>query len=97
MSTPVGSRIGAILKATQTTVHLIGFGEYVGNEVPTAEAAGIGKIMHENSITSPKLVMDDGQIAWGCECWWGPEDQIRAKIEGLEVIPVNMTEARKGE
>ena len=23
--------------------------------------------------THPKIVLDDGQVVWGPECWWGPE------------------------
>jgi hypothetical protein len=23
--------------------------------------------------TNPKIVLDDGTIVWGAECWWGPE------------------------
>lgn len=94
MPREIGTRIGAILSGGSKTVQLIGFGVYAGDEVPPADTGGMGSMLHEAGITNPKLVMDDGQIAWGCECWWGPEDQIRKKIQGLEIIPVNMTAAR---
>lgn len=24
-------------------------------------------------VVIPKIVLDDGQVVWGAECWWGPE------------------------
>lgn len=23
--------------------------------------------------SNPKIILDDGEVVWGCECWWGPE------------------------
>jgi hypothetical protein len=38
---------------------------------------------------NPKLQLDNGQIAWGCETWWGPADTFiangYAKKYGVEV------------
>lgn len=31
--------------------------------------------------TNPKIVLDDGEIVWGAECWWGPEAAY-AKFRG---------------
>lgn len=94
MPTPIGLRIGAILKGDKTSVHLIGFGVYQGDEVPPKDTGGMGSMLHEVGCSNPKLIMDDGQVTWGCECWWGPEEQVRKRIEGLEIIPVNISEER---
>ena len=26
-----------------------------------------------STIEDPKIILDDGEVVWGCECWWGPE------------------------
>ena len=87
--TKKGERIGAVLKANSETVHLIGYGVYVGDETPP-EAVGGFNIGFPN----PKLQLDDGTVVWGCECWWGPEDKIRAMHEGKTVVQVDMAAER---
>lgn len=91
----IGSRVGAILRADQETVHLIGFGVYEGDHVPPKN---IYPILHLNGITNPKLVMDDGQVVWGCECWWGSEEKTRLIIGDRDIVVVDMaTERESGE
>lgn len=94
MSRQIGERIGALLSGDSKSVKLIGFGIYAGDEVPPADAGGMAEALNECGVTSPKLILDDGQIVWGCECWWDTESEIRRHMEGHEIIPVNMTEAR---
>jgi hypothetical protein len=38
--------------------------------------------------TNPKIVLDDGRVVWGQECWWGPEDRVRDSIKDREVVIV---------
>ena len=60
-----GDRIGAILKMDATTVHLIGYGTFVGNEIPDESLSGcIGEILREENIPNGKMIMDDGTIVW---------------------------------
>jgi hypothetical protein len=44
-----------------------------------------GKIQSKN----PKIELDSGETIWGCECWWGPEDEFKASGQaekyGVEV------------
>lgn len=87
----MSKRIYAVLDANQDSVRLIGFGEYVGDEVPTQEAAGpMAQAMAEMGIPNPKLVMDNGEVVWGCECWWGPEEKWSKMAEGKTIINVDM-------
>jgi hypothetical protein len=90
MSREIGHRVGAILSMNETHVRLIGYGTYQGEHTPPDDIGGfiIGR-------TNPKLVMDDGTVVWGCECWWGPEKKMRKRIAGLAVIPVNMADERQ--
>lgn len=89
MKRELGSRIGAIQSADQSEVLMFGYGTYQGDHVPPDDVMGpfatrIGLFAHKN----PKLVMDDGTVVWGCECWWGPEDQIAEAIAGRTVVIV---------
>lgn len=98
--TPVGSRVGAILSADQETVHLLGYGVYDGEQeapfgpmgAPLEEYHAVMRELYGADTPvppykNPRITLDDGRVVWGCECWWGPEEQIRAKIAGRKVAP----------
>lgn len=88
----IGSRIGAILKADKETVHLIGFGVYDGEQIPPKN---INPMLHAHGIQNPKLVMDDGQVVWGCECWWASEEETKTMIGDRNVVTVDMAAERE--
>lgn len=69
----VGHRIGAILEADETErmIRLIGFGRYDGDFIPPKHIGGFNL-----GWPNPRLTLDNGWVVWGCECWWGPKDQI---------------------
>lgn len=84
MATKVGDRVGAIRSATPDTVELFGYGVYDGD------------IEHpELGFPNPRITLDDGSIVWGCECWWGPEERVKALIGGRQVITVEVRESAK--
>lgn len=86
----VGERIGAIYKASEETVYVLGFGVYVGDEIPPKDGGWMAAACHEVGATNPKLVLDDGQIVWGCQCWWGPADRALAMIGNRKIEYVRM-------
>lgn len=109
----IGDRIYAMVDATNTEVRLLGFGAYVGDEVPPRpgpflsaiyggiktweeydainKADGIGGVPRPKN---PKLALDNGDVVWGMECWWGPEsDYERARGDRKEVA-VRISELR---
>jgi len=75
-------RVFAILDARPDTnvVRLLGFGEHVGDAVPDVDAGGVGPFLHDMGIRNPKIVLDDGTVVWGCECWWGPEEEFSVRF-----------------
>jgi len=77
-----GIRVGAIRDSDSKNVNLFGYGVYLGDEVPPNYVSPFGK--------NPKIQLDDGQIVWGYQCWWGPEDKIRQHIGDRHVtlVPV---------
>lgn len=89
MARKIGDRVGAMLSANNTQVHLIGYGTYQGDHIPPDDIGGFNI-----GLANPKLVMDDGTVVWGCECWWGSETAVRSKIGGREVVQVNLAQER---
>lgn len=97
-SVKIGDRVGCFLSVVHGTGLLLGYGTYVGNEVPPNEGhTSLTAYLSGERRANPKIVLDSGEVVWGCECWWGPEDEIKEECAKLQrVIPVTMTEARMG-
>ncbi len=77
-----GSRVGAIRNADKETVYLFGYGTYEGDEVPPVE---VGGFLTEIGIENPKIVLDNGKVVWGCQCWWGSEEKTKRVIGNRKV------------
>jgi len=94
----IGDRVGCFLSVVGRSALFLGWGTYVGDEVPPNE----GQSSMTPNLTglrraNPKLVLDSGDVVWGCECWWGPEAEIKAEYEKMEqVTTITMAEARLG-
>lgn len=87
----VGDRVGAILKADQKEVKLLGYGVYEGNFVPEEGAAGwMTEMLHKNGTPNPRVRLDDGRVVYGCQCWWGPEDKVKASLGDRTVTIVDL-------
>lgn len=103
MSTyPAGMRVGAILSGTAKRIEFLGYGVYEGDFVPESAGGFMGEDMQALGITNPRIKLDSGKTVWGCECWWGPEDSIKAEVErhkekGAEIVLVDIDEVRANE
>jgi hypothetical protein len=103
MSESQDERVGAILGANAETkiVKFLGYGTFQGCEVPSPDASGwMAESLRKHQRSNPKILLDSGKVVWGCECWWGPEDDIKAKIEryksqGFTIVEVDIDEIRK--
>lgn len=83
----IGDRIGAILSVNETSVSLFGYGVYVGEEVlPTG-------FLHDVGVPNPKLQLDNGNVVWGYQCWWGSEEKVKEIIGGRKIINATIDEA----
>ncbi|MEW6096234.1 MAG: hypothetical protein AB1567_06885 [bacterium] len=70
--TKVSDRVGCIWGTNENgDVEFLGYGTYVGDEVPIGSVGLFGEICQEQKILNPKIVLDSGKVVWGCECWWG--------------------------
>ena len=74
-STHSGSqRVIALLDAKDGIVRSFGAGVYAGNFPPPPEGGGFNF-----GQSNPRIDLDNGKTVWGCECWWGPEEKMKAK------------------
>lgn len=48
----------------------------------------------EHVARNPKIVLDNGDVVWGCECWWGPEERYEQMVAGRQVVERSMPELR---
>lgn len=84
-----GDRVGAILSGKGNTVKFLGYGVYVGDEIPPNTGPNsMTAWMEEDRVPNPKIQLDNGDVVWGCECWWGPEDRIRKKLEQYDQVDI---------
>ncbi len=70
----IGDRVGAILSSNSEVVNFLGYGKYDGD------------IDHPYlGFPNPRITLDNGDTVWGCECWWGPEGEIKKILAGRKV------------
>lgn len=87
-----GTRVTALFCVRKDTAEVIGSGVYEGNEIPPENIGG-----YNIGLPNPKIVLDSGIVIWGCECWWGPEEDVKKYIEKhqLQTVQVDILEERK--
>lgn len=74
-----GTRVIAVMNATETEVFSFGSGVYDG-DFPCP---------HFDGFDNPRITLDTGKVVWGCQCWWGSEEYMQQKfIGGREVVLV---------
>lgn len=69
-------RVGAVSSVKDGKAYLFGYGHYVGDR-PCPKLGG---------QWNPLIILDNGKKVWGCECWWGPEEDVKKEIEPFVVI-----------
>lgn len=69
MPTPVGGRVTAIRSANKDTIELLGHGVYEG-EHPHPDWG----------FPNPRIKLDNGEVVWGIECWWGDEAKMKERL-----------------
>lgn len=91
MNTP-GDRVGAIMSAILSekdkTCSFLGYGVYEGDFVPDEGVGGFGDIIREDGMTNPRLRLDNGDVVWGCECWWSSEDKIKKELTKYDKVNI---------
>lgn len=93
-----GERVYAIrdMDEATKTVHLYGYGVYEGDYLPEgAGDVGIPTLVKESGMDNPRIRLDNGKIVWGCECWWGAEQEFKQAAHRFTVVEVDIEQDRK--
>jgi hypothetical protein len=85
----IGGRVGAICGNKDGVIEVFGYGVYEGDHVPPEEAGGFNL-----GIPNPRIKLDNGDTVYGCECWWGPEEEIKKKLVGHQTRIVRIDDKR---
>ena len=88
----VGARVGAIMSADEKEVQFFGYGTYKGDVVPPEGILAMGVPM---KAPNPKIELDNGEVVWGCECWWGSEARVKESLGKRKIVDVKISEKRK--
>lgn len=93
----LGDRMVAIqhVDSEKDEAHVFGFGVYDGEHVPPPE---INPGIRRDLISkNPRILLDSGEVVWGCECWWQLEEDFRKKAEkeGLAIVLVEISDFRR--
>ena len=91
----VGDRVGAVSHANELEAFVYGFGVYAGDEIPLTAAGWMGEALRQAGVPNPKLILDNGDVVWGCECWWGSEESVRRRLGDRTIVTVSIDEARE--
>ena len=90
-----GDRVGAILGSEPDgTVNFFGYGTYDGEEVPLSAVGFMADALREMERVNPKIVLDNGKVVWGCECWWGSEKRVMSILADKKVVNVDIDAVR---
>lgn len=74
-----GERVIAIRNADDNSVYIFGEGIYLGKEISPL------------GFSNPKIKLDNGDIVWGYQCWWGPTERIKNEFIGsrnVVIVPI---------
>ena len=57
---------------------------------PESQWTDIQRLAFRRLCENPRIRLDSGDVVWGCQCWWGPEDEIKRAIGDrvVEIVPV---------
>ena len=92
----VGERVGVMLSEDAQNMSFLGYGVRVEDETPEESAGGLAGLVRSMSEKSPCLLLDSGQKVYGCECWWGHEEEVRERAGNRVVTNVNIDDVRAG-
>ncbi len=101
MRNGIKRRVGAIshLSERTKTLYIYGFGEYIGDEIPYEAVGFFADVAKQQKHKVPKIMLDNGKIIYGCECWWGDDVEVKKivnelKEKGYKIVYVDIDRER---
>lgn len=87
-------RVLAIIACENGAVYSLGEGNYVGDFPLPDEIVKLFKAPSYDGRPIPKIELDNGDVVWGCECYWSEADKMRKHFEGAEWRDVRIGDYR---
>ena len=76
--------------------HIFGLGTLVGVAVPHEAVGPMASMAVAEGLEVPVIKLDDGNVVYGCECWWGDMEEGEKRIAGMVRVAVDVKEWRAG-
>lgn len=96
-----GKRVIAISHTDGDIIYSYGEGTLLGDLHPkdfseeNQPVGSLAEMLMEEEIENPCIKLDNGNIIWGCECWWGSVGKIKKELEQYkEVRQIDIKEQR---
>lgn len=92
MAVQVGDRVIALRSANnnEKKAYSYGAGVYKGEQLVEHNPK-----LKELGFKNPCIELDDGNLVYGMECWWGPEEAVKKRFEGFEFVQVSIPADRE--
>ncbi len=60
-------------------------------KIPEEELTVAAERYNTMFSVNPKIKLDSGQVVWGCECWWGPEEAFDENfVNGRDIQEIDI-------
>lgn len=79
-------RVTAVICAKGGKALIAGHGDYVGDHVPPPGVGLMGIELHALGHKNPKIELDNGNVIWGCQCWWGSKERMEEELGDMEIV-----------
>ena len=98
----IGDRVGAIASIRNGVAEIFGFGTYKGALVPNhKDGRGTSAdLLKEADVENPTIELDNGELIYGCECWWASEEKIQemiGKCTEVKIVTIHDLLAKESE
>lgn len=81
------TRVYAVISAAKGVVKWLGEGTYIGN-----------RSSPDHAHLWPQILLDNGKMVWGYECWWGLAKTFERKFpSNWQWVIVDIDDVRKGQ
>ncbi len=90
-----GARVIAISHSKGRDMFYFGYGVYEGDFVPKEAAGWLAEVAVNTETTNPRIKLDDGNVVYGCECWWGSVEGFKEKYPDVNLIKVDINDSRE--
>lgn len=91
----IGTRVGAILGGSNEEVEFLGYGKYMGEDIPIEAIGFMADLIRDTKRKNPKIELDSGEVVYGCECWWGSEEKVKSMLKNKKVNNVSIVAIRE--